>query len=264
MLKENDLKPEECIYFDDQEKNLKAAESIGIKSFMFMDEVAVEKIVREYMTLDTIILISDPEVLKLPIQDNGDPLVDLRTLLDMKIGNHKADASDSYFKVRKFIAEKLIEADEHLPEGLAFLIVEGYRPLSLQKKYFDGYSQELRQAHSNWDEKKIYAEASKYVAPPDINPPHSTGGAIDLTLAKDGVELDMGTRINADPEESKNACFTLAENISDGAKANRKILIDVMASVGFVNYPTEWWHWSYGDRYWAYQSKQPNAIYNSI
>jgi zinc D-Ala-D-Ala dipeptidase len=21
-----------------------------------------------------------------------------------------------------------------------------------------------------------------------------------------------------------------------------------------VNYPTEWWHWSYGDRYWAYQS----------
>jgi D-alanyl-D-alanine dipeptidase len=19
-----------------------------------------------------------------------------------------------------------------------------------------------------------------------------------------------------------------------------------------VNYPTEWWHWSFGDRYWAY------------
>jgi D-alanyl-D-alanine dipeptidase len=25
-----------------------------------------------------------------------------------------------------------------------------------------------------------------------------------------------------------------------------------MRATGFVNYPTEWWHWSYGDRYWAY------------
>ncbi|ABX41733.1 hypothetical protein Cphy_1358 [Lachnoclostridium phytofermentans ISDg] len=21
---------------------------------------------------------------------------------------------------------------------------------------------------------------------------------------------------------------------------------------GFVNYPTEWWHWSYGGCYWAF------------
>ena len=126
-----------------------------------------------------------------------------------------------------------------------------------------GYSRELRRAHPDWDEKKIYDEASKYVAPPEITPPHSTGGAVDLTLAKDGMELDMGTRMNADPEESQNACFTAATSISGMAKANRKILIDVMTSAGFVNYPTEWWHWSYGDRYWAYVTKQLNAIYGA-
>ncbi|MDT7587682.1 MAG: zinc D-Ala-D-Ala dipeptidase, partial [Pseudonocardiales bacterium] len=32
-------------------------------------------------------------------------------------------------------------------------------------------------------------------------------------------------------------------------------------SVGFVNYPTEWWHWSYGDRYWAIKTTAAAAIY---
>ena len=46
VLKENNLKPEDCIYFDDQEKNLKAAESVGIKSFMFTDEADLERTVQ--------------------------------------------------------------------------------------------------------------------------------------------------------------------------------------------------------------------------
>jgi putative hydrolase of the HAD superfamily len=45
ILFENYLKPEECLYFDDQDKNLKSAESIGIKSYMFTDEKALEKAV---------------------------------------------------------------------------------------------------------------------------------------------------------------------------------------------------------------------------
>jgi len=38
VLKENNLKPEECLYFDDQEKNVKAGESVGIKSFIFEND----------------------------------------------------------------------------------------------------------------------------------------------------------------------------------------------------------------------------------
>jgi D-alanyl-D-alanine dipeptidase len=30
-----------------------------------------------------------------------------------------------------------------------------------------------------------------------------------------------------------------------------------------VNYPTEWWHWSYGDRYWALMTGAPAARYDS-
>ena len=35
ILKENNLKPEECVYFDDSEKNIEVANSLGIKSFLF-------------------------------------------------------------------------------------------------------------------------------------------------------------------------------------------------------------------------------------
>ncbi len=49
ILSENNLKSEECIYFDDQERNLKASESVGIKSFLFTNEEELEKIVNEYL-----------------------------------------------------------------------------------------------------------------------------------------------------------------------------------------------------------------------
>ncbi|HEY9480797.1 MAG TPA: HAD-IA family hydrolase [Candidatus Paceibacterota bacterium] len=46
ILEEHGLKADQCVYFDDQEKNLKAAESVGIKSYMFTDEKDLERIVR--------------------------------------------------------------------------------------------------------------------------------------------------------------------------------------------------------------------------
>jgi zinc D-Ala-D-Ala dipeptidase len=72
-------------------------------------------------------------------------------------------------------------------------------------------------------------------------PPHSAGAAIDLTLADaHGHELDLGTRLNADPEESHGACYTHADNISAQAREHRDILGSALSAVGLVNYATEW------------------------
>src|SRR5581483_8648250 len=46
ILLEHSLKPEECVYFDDQDKNLKAADGVGIKAFMFTNEEELEKTIR--------------------------------------------------------------------------------------------------------------------------------------------------------------------------------------------------------------------------
>jgi HAD superfamily hydrolase (TIGR01509 family) len=45
ILTEHNLQPEECIYFDDQEKNVTAAKSIGIHSYLFTTEENLKDIV---------------------------------------------------------------------------------------------------------------------------------------------------------------------------------------------------------------------------
>lgn len=212
-----------------------------------------------------IVLISDPRVLAIAIKDNNDTLANLETFPDLKIDRRKSSSSNPFHYLRTLTVYKLLDVQSSLPSGIKLLIIEGYRPLSLQKEYFEEYINELKKKYPDWPEEKLNIEASKYVAPPSIIPPHSTGGAIDLTLCNsEGRELDMGTSINTNPEESDNACFTGAENISKGARENRNILIDAMTKHGFINYPTEWWHWSYGDRYWAYMTHQEVALLGSI
>ncbi len=50
LLSENNLRAGECIYFDDDKKNVQAAENIGIKSFLFTNEEELEKTVLDGKT----------------------------------------------------------------------------------------------------------------------------------------------------------------------------------------------------------------------
>ena len=79
-----------------------------------------------------------------------------------------------------------------------------------------------------------------------------------------GRDLDMGTRVNASPEESDGACYTDADGLNTRARTNRDTLKAALTAAGLINYPTEWWHWSYGDRYWALQTQQSAARYGPV
>jgi len=210
------------------------------------------------------ILLSDPRVAAVPSRDDGDPLVDVRDVPELRLDGRAADAEGAYARLRSEVVARLVEAQSKLPEGVRLLVVEGYRPYAAQQAIFTGYRDELRRLHPGWDEQRLYVEASKFVSPVEVAP-HSTGGAVDLTLCTgEGVELDMGTAIDATPVESGNACFTAAATISAAARENRQILIDALTAVGMVNYPTEWWHWSYGDRYWALMTGAPETRYGPL
>jgi D-alanyl-D-alanine dipeptidase len=157
--------------------------------------------------------------------------------------------------------DRLVRAADALPAGLRLRIIEGYRPPALQRQYFHTYLSSLRPAHPGTDHEGLRKLASRYVSPPEIAP-HPAGAAVDLTLCtEDGQELDFGTRVNADPEESNGACYTDHPSVSEDARRNRAVLAAALSTAGFVNYPTEWWHWSYGDRYWAMATGAPTALY---
>lgn len=44
LLTENNLKPEECVYFDDSSRNVAAAKNLGIESYMFESPAQVRQL----------------------------------------------------------------------------------------------------------------------------------------------------------------------------------------------------------------------------
>ncbi|MFE4333301.1 M15 family metallopeptidase [Streptomyces sp. NPDC056831] len=212
----------------------------------------------------TITLMSDPVVAAIPVQECQEPLADVRQGGALLVDDRRRDETGAFAHLRAGVLERLLHAQSLLPDGLRLLFVEGYRPLSLQREYFDRYANELRASNPEWPAAQLRAAASRYVSPPEIAP-HSAGAAVDLTLVDaNGVELEMGTAVNANPEVSAGACYTEADNISPHARSNRDILVAALSSAGLVNYSTEWWHFSYGDRYWALMKRQKAALYGPV
>jgi len=210
-----------------------------------------------------IVLMADPRVGRIPAADNGEPLVDLGEA-GFLIDERKTDPLGAYRQYRAGAAERLARAEKLLPGGLRLLVVEAYRPLELQRKYFEDYREELAELNPDYSAEQLRTAASRFVSPIELAP-HSAGAAIDLTLCDaEGIELDMGTPMNANPEESDGRCYTDAPGLAPRVVENRAILVEAMHSAGFVNYPTEWWHFSYGDRYWALMSHRTEALYGPI
>jgi zinc D-Ala-D-Ala dipeptidase len=210
-----------------------------------------------------IVLMADPRVGRIPVTDSGERLVDLGAA-GFLIDGRLADPQGASRQLREGAAERLARAQMLLPASLRLLVVEGYRPPELQRKLFEGYREELAQLNPDYSAEQLRTAASRYVSPPELAP-HSAGAAIDLTLCDaEGRELDMGTPMNATPEESDGRCYTDAAGLAPRVVENRAVLVEVMHSAGFVNYPTEWWHFSYGDRYWALMSQRAEALYGPI
>ena len=213
---------------------------------------------------EAMLLLSDPAIRSMPFQEIGHPVLDLRAVPELRLDSRLADPEGSFAGLRAGTLDRLLLAQTALPTDVHLLVVEGYRPLPLQQKYFGDYADELRALYPDRTSERVRVEASKYVSPPEVGP-HCTGGAVDLTLCTaDGTELDLGTNVNDSPVASRNACFTAAPGLTAEARRNRDLLVGALTEVGLVNYPTEWWHWSFGDRYWAAATDQTHALYGPI
>lgn len=196
---------------------------------------------------------------RIPVQENGEPVIGI---LEAVPGIQRMERP-AY--ARAAVVELLRKAEALLPEGYHLRIRVGYRTLEFQQNAYRELYERLSEQHPDWPASQMRREINKFLAPPDAKHPpgHTTGGAIDITIAgPDGEELDMVSSI--DPDEDLMALFpTYCKKITPQAAKNRQLLADVMIAVGFSNFPGEWWHYSYGDSAWAVRLKAPHAIYGA-
>ncbi|MCE7936680.1 hypothetical protein DYH10_02745 [Candidatus Saccharibacteria bacterium CPR2] len=165
--------------------------------------------------------------------------------------------------LRKTAFEKLLRANELLPNHIKIVLKASLRPISVQQEVFD---EEFKNAKIKFPDKsydEIYNYTLQFVTDPKVNiPPHATGGAIDIVLydTKAKSYLDMGNPVNSIDDLSWTSNFI---GLTDAQISNRKLITTTMLEAGFASLASEWWHYSYGDQRWAVYYDQSQASYGA-
>lgn len=216
-----------------------------------------------------------PQVLDMPIQECGEPLVDIR--VEKKIEYHPILDSKEAFKagtkLRRTVYKKLLKVQKELKKkyGYRFRILGGYRSIKSQVDLFEKYYKINKKEFPNATEQELFDKTKRFVSPlklPDGRrnvPPHSTGAAVDVEiLDENGNVVDMGMEILKWQQVDKDLCKPDCKKISLTAQENRKKMANAFYKFDFVGHPTEFWHFSYGDRLWAVCQSRSYAFYDSI
>lgn len=150
--------------------------------------------------------------------------------------------------LRETPAKMLKKAHSLLPDGITFIVYDAWRPLEAQIKYYEFYYNTFRKTHPEWSKSKVEKEAGKYaISPKELDRAgHLTGGAIDLELWKNGRRLPIMAR-----KVPFKSAVRMDSSVPPNVRKTREILFNVMTQVGFVNYEEEYWHYSYGEAFWA-------------
>jgi len=161
-------------------------------------------------------------------------------------------------KLRKSVVTKISAIISELSTtNFKLKLVYGYRTLETQTRLFEYFYIQLSKLYSG---SELYEQIHKNIAIPEVSG-HPTGGAIDVCLTdQHGIDLDYGTSIWSFGKQS----YTFSPFVSRNAWNNRMFLRQLMLDQEFAPFDGEWWHYSFGDKEWAFFYKKPAALYKQI
>ena len=158
--------------------------------------------------------------------------------------------------LRRTAADALAQAQvQATAYGLTLLVFDAYRPAHSVAFMLGRLADGDERMKVRYYPRHAKAELQKlgYLAQPSS---HSRGIAVDVTLAmrlndKDKVlPLDMGCCFDFfDPAAAMDY-----HGLDPLVQQNRRLLLEVMASAGFVNAPNEWWHYQLPDEAGQWQT----------
>ena len=184
------------------------------------------------------------------IRKGFEKLVDIQTLDSSIRVDLKYATNDNFMKKRlyfdidkaylqKVIAQRFVKCNTYLKKlhpNYRLLVYDAARPRSIQQAMWDAL------------DTIPVKERTKFVSNPANGSVHNYAAAVDLTICdKYGDVLDMGAsyddiRLIAYP--SKEVYYLKKGLLTKKQVENRKLLRKVMTSQGFINIPTEWWHFN--------------------
>lgn len=141
--------------------------------------------------------------------------------------------------LQKEVAQRLAKVQRYLktlhPQW-SLLVYDGTRPVDVQQRMWNAL-----------DSIPVH-ERVKFVSNPKNHSVHNYGAAIDLTIVDERkVPIDMGAGyddIRKIAYPSLEAQFLASGELTQVQVNNRILIRKVMKSQGFINIPSEWWHFN--------------------
>ena len=152
-----------------------------------------------------------------------DAIVDLRYATADNFVGAVLYPPDARCLVHESLAAGLATAAAALrADGLTLVFWDCYRPHSVQVRMF-----------------QAVPDPAWVAQPGPYSRSHETGRSVDVTLARGGALVDMGTDFD---DFSARATAFATDGVSAAQQANRALLRAAMAAGGLQVYSGEWWH----------------------
>jgi D-alanyl-D-alanine dipeptidase len=165
-------------------------------------------------------------------------------------------------QLRQSVVQKLRAAADSLPPGHSLIIRDAFRTAGMVWDLYHLYMARLEQREPNLSKAECDVRIRNLLAMPDdpVPPGHMTGGAVDINLGDANgkrVDLEVNEKVRPRKLQAPTFCAGLPQELI----SRRKLLYDALTAQGFHNYSREYWHYSFGDAYWAVRRKEKTAIY---
>ncbi len=214
--------------------------------------------------IDQKVLLNEKLIPTITILEDNTPMVSLKdTGFDLMF---EPSIQKGYaYLVRESMVNKIKKISEVLSQQDKTLIIRSaWRSFEHQRRIWNNKVDFMKRIHPDMDLNEIENKVSCFVAP-ETKSLHATGGAIDALIYDQNNDcvMDFGTNdgLNIDLSEK---CYPYHPDISNEAKKNRKLLIDLFLKEDFVMDIQEYWHFDYGNVNWAIGKKERHAKYDII
>jgi len=184
-------------------------------------------------------------------------IIDLRYTTSNNNWKQPLLANITHAMLQKDVAQKLHTAQKiskSIDSSYSLILYDAVRPHSVQKMMWDVSTLPLTRKRN-------------FIAHPTHTSLHNYGAAVDVSLCKQRIPLDMGTPFDF---AGKAAYTYIDEKLLRSGEltathiANRKLLQRIMILAGFIPNKYEWWHFNACYRYEVAQRYPFVVSYDSI